>query len=358
MIAGAARRTRSTVFAFAPKEEFVTRFTRRVALTAPVVAALGYAVSRPGLAALAKNASPAASPAVPVAVLPVTVTDATGAEVTVTDISRIIPLSGDIAEIVVALGLEPNIVGVDVSAVYPESLLALPKIGYERVLNAEGILSLDPTVVIGKESAGPPEVLEQVRSAGVPMVIIASPETIEAPNVKIEAVASALGLANDSAAQALDVKVHDEIQTAIELASTVTTKPSALIVLIQEGGVQLVAGGGTVADAMLVAAGATDAAVTAGIMGYQPVTAEALVAAAPEIIVTLAMGAEAVGGLDGVLALPGVAETPAGQKGRIYLYDDELLLGMTPRTGQQLMTMIADFHPGLAGATPEATPAG
>lgn len=336
----------------------MTRFSRRVAVTTPLGAALGYAVARSGFVAMAQDASPVASPVVPSAVLPVTVTDATGAEVTVTDISRIIPLSGDIAEIIWDLGLAPNIVGVDVSAVYPEALLALPKVGYERVLNAEGILSLEPTVVIGKEAAGPPEVLDQVRNAGVPLVIISSPETIEAPNAKIEAVATALGLANDSAAQALDVKVHDEIQAAIALAQTATSKPSALILLIQEGGVQLVAGGGTVANAMLEAAGATDAAAAAGIQGYQPVTAEALVAAAPEIIVTMSMGAQAVGGLDGVLALPGVADTPAGQNGRIYLYDDELLLGMTPRTGEQLMAMIADFHPELAGATPEATPAG
>jgi iron complex transport system substrate-binding protein len=291
-------------------------------------------------------------------VLPVTVTDANGNQVTVTDISRIIPLSGDIAEIIWDLGLGGNIVGVDVSAVYPEALLALPKVGYERVLNAEGILSLEPTVVIGKQAAGPPEVIEQVQNAGVPTVIIASSETIEAPNEKIERVATALGLQNDGQAQALDVKVHNEIQAAIDLASQVSDKPSALILLIQEGGVQLVAGGGTVASAMLEAAGATNAGEAAGIMGYQPVTAEALVAAAPDIIVTQALGAEAVGGVDGILALPGVAETPAGQNGRIYIYDDELLLGMTPRTGQQLMTMIADFHPDLAAATPEATPAG
>jgi iron complex transport system substrate-binding protein len=338
------------------KEEFVTRFSRRVALTAPAIAALGYAVARPGFSALAQDASPVASPVS--AVLPVTVTDASGAEVTVTDISRIIPLSGDIAEIVWDLGLGGNIVAVDVSATYPEPLLALPKVGYERVLNAEGILAMEPTVVIGKTAAGPPEVLEQVRNAGVPVVIIESPETIEAPLTKIERVATALGLQNDSAAQALAVKVNDEIQKAIELAQLAPTNPSALIILIQEGGVQLVAGGGTVASAMLEAAGATDAAAAAGIMGYQPITPEALVAAAPDIIVTMAMGAEAVGGLEGVLALPGVAETPAGQSGRIYLYDDELLLGMTPRTGQQLMAMIADFHPELAGATPEATPAG
>jgi iron complex transport system substrate-binding protein len=344
------------------KEVCVTRFSRRLALTAPVAATLGYAATWPAfsaLAALQDTASPVASPGIaPAPVLPVTVTDANGNQVTVTDISRIIPLSGDIAEIIWDLGLGGNIVGVDVSAVYPEALLALPKVGYERVLNAEGILSLEPTVVIGKQAAGPPEVIEQVQNAGVPTVIIASSETIEAPNEKIERVATALGLQNDGQAQALDVKVHNEIQAAIDLASQVSDKPSALILLIQEGGVQLVAGGGTVASAMLEAAGATNAGEAAGIMGYQPVTAEALVAAAPDIIVTQALGAEAVGGVDGILALPGVAETPAGQNGRIYIYDDELLLGMTPRTGQQLMTMIADFHPDLAAATPEATPAG
>lgn len=295
---------------------------------------------------------------VPEAVLPVTVTDASGAEVTISDISRIVPLSGDIAEIVSDLGLGGNIVGVDVSATYPESLLALPKIGYERVLSAEGILSLEPTVVIGKESAGPAEVLDQIRGAGVPLLIISSPETIEAPNEKIEKVAAALGLQNDPQAQALDVRVHDEIRAAIELANTAESKPSAVILLFQQGGVQLVAGGGTVANAMLEAAGATDGALAAGIMGYQPITAEALVAAAPEIIATIAMGVEAAGGLDAIKALPGIAETPAGMNDRIYVYDDELLLAMTPRTGQQLMTMIADFHPELTGAQPEATPAG
>lgn len=336
------------------EEECVTRFSRRMALTAPVAAALGYAASRPVFAALAQDASPMASPVA--AVLPVTVTDANGNEVTVTDVSRIVPLSGDIAEIVWDLGLGANIVAVDVSATFPPPLLALPKVGYERVLNAEGILAMEPTVVIGKQAAGPPEVLEQIAGAGVPLVIVASSETIEAPMEKIAAVSTALGVVD--AGQVLAAHVAEEIKAAQELAAQAPTKPSALVMLIQEGGVQLVGGGGTVASAMLEAAGATDAAAAAGIMGYQPITPEALVAAAPEIIVTMAMGAEAVGGLEGVAALPGVAETPAGQNGRIYLYDDEMLVGMTPRTGQQLMAMIADFHPELAGADPEATPAG
>lgn len=316
-------------------------------MTGAAALAAGLATSRGTL--LAQEAvvgTPVANPA-----LPVTVTDASGAEVTVTDVSRIVPLSGDVAEITWALGLGANIVGVDLSAVYPPELMELPQIGgVERNLNAEGILAVEPTVVIGKDAAGPPPVLEQVRGAGVPVVIITEPQTIEAPVVKINGVAAALGVPENGAT--LAAATQAEIDAAIALTAEVTERPTAIILYLQQGGVQLVAGGGTVASAMLEAAGAIDASIPAGIMGYQPVTAEALVAAAPEIIVTQAMGAAVIGGIEGIKGIPGVAETPAAQNDRIYIYDDELLLGMTPRTGQQLAAMVADFFPDLA--TPEA----
>lgn len=327
----------------------MVRFSRRTALTGSAALALGIASRQVGVAALQTEATPVTSPT-----LPVTVTDAAGNEVTVEDISRIVPLSGDIAEIIWALGLGANIVGVDFSAVYPPELMELPKIGVERNLNAEGILSLTPTVVIGKDAAGPPPVLEQVRGAGVPMVIIVEPQTIEAPIAKITATAEALGVPENGAA--LAALTQASIDEASDLAAQAETRPTALVLYLQQGGIQLVAGGGTVASAMLEAAGTMDAAIPAGIMGYQPVTAEALVAAAPEIIVTQTLGVEAVGGLDALMDIPGLAETPAAQNGRIFVYDDELLLGMTPRTGQQLKQMVIDFHPDLAG-TPEATPA-
>lgn len=321
----------------------MVRISRRTALTGAAAFAATIATQR-SLTFAQDAATPAASPT-----LPVTITDATGTEVTITDISRIVPLSGDIAEIIWGLGLGGNIVGVDLSAVYPEELLALPKIGVERNLNAEGILAVEPTIVIGKEAAGPPPVLEQVKGAGVPVVIIADPQTIDGPVNKIIAVAEALGV--QEAGAVLAESTQSSIDAAIALTDGLTDRPTAMVLYLQQGGIQLVAGGGTVAVAMIEAAGATDAATPAGIMGYQPVTAEALVAAAPEILVTQTLGADSVGGMDGILAVPGVAETPAGQNGRIYIYSDELLLGMTPRTGEQLMLMIADFHPELATPT-------
>jgi iron complex transport system substrate-binding protein len=300
-----------------------------------------------------------ASEATPVAAmpqLPATVTDVNGNSVTVTDVSRIVPLSGDVAEIVWTLGLGANIVGVDVSAVYPPELQKLPQIGFERQLSAEGILSLNPTVVIGKEQAGPKAALDQVRAAGVPVVIVAEPQTIEAPVSKIRDVAAALGL--PEAGEALAAKTELEIAEAREFAATATSKPKVLFLYVRGGGTQLIGGAGSVADAIIDAAGGIDAGVAAGIQGFLPITAEAVVAAQPDVIIVPQSGVDSIGGIDALLQIPGVAETPAAKNGRILVYDDLLLLGMTPRTGAMVRQLALDLHPELAAATPPSAGSG
>jgi iron complex transport system substrate-binding protein len=329
------------------------RTLRLVSLVLLTVVMVGAAI--PALAQDAGTPGPATPAVPPVPQLPVTVTDAFGNSVTVTDVSRIVPLSGDIAEIIWTLGLGANIVGVDVSAVYPPDLLRLPKIGFERQLSAEGILSLNPTVVIGKEQAGPAAALDQVRAAGVPVVIVAEPQTIEAPTAKIRAVAAALGI--PSAGEELANRVQAEIDAARELAAQATSRPRVLFLYVRGGGTQLLAGAGTVANAMIEAAGAIDAGADTGLQGFVPVTAEAIVAAQPDVIITPSSGVESIGGIEGVLAIPGVAQTPAAEQGRILVYDDLEFLGMTPRTGKMLLELVHALHPELAEATPVASPA-
>ena len=105
---------------------------------------------------------------------------------------------------------------------------------------------------------------------------------------------------------------------------------------------------------MLPAAGAINAGTEAGIQGYQPLTPEALVTAAPDIIIMQQVAFDSMGGADALLQVPGIAETPAGQNKAFYEYDDLALLALGPRTPEILRQMIADFHPELAIATPEA----
>ncbi|MGH2558738.1 MAG: heme/hemin ABC transporter substrate-binding protein [Thermomicrobiales bacterium] len=331
----------------------ILRSLRFIALIV-VVAALGLGLMmRPALAtAQDTSATPMAAPAPQ---LPATVQNVSGDEVTISDVSRIVPLSGDIAEIAWSLGLGENVVGVDVSAVYPaEAWADLPRIGFERQLSAEGILSLNPTVVIGKEQAGPPEVLDQLRDAGVPVVIVGEPQTLEAPGAKIRSVAAALGVVE--AGDVLAAKVEGEIAAARELAATAADQPRVLFIYVRGGGTQLIGGSGVVSNAMIEAAGGIDAGVAAGVQGFMPVTAEIIVAAQPDVIVVPSSGVESIGGLEALLDIPGVAETPAGHAGWFLVYDDLRLLGMTPRTGEMLHEMTLGLHPELAAATPEASP--
>lgn len=282
-------------------------------------------------------------------VLPVTVTNADGSTTQVTDLARVVVANGDLTEVVFALGLGDRVVAADVSATYPPAAAALPKVGYQRTLSAEGILAQRPTLVLAGTTAGPPPVIEQVRAAGVPVVVLAPPDpsgvwTPTSPGAKIRAVAAALGVPERG--EELASQVDDEIDAAVAEGRAARTRPSAAFLYLRGTQVQLIAGDGSGVDTLLESAGAVDAASRAGLRGNAPMTPEALVAAAPEVLVVTTSGLESVGGLDGLLALPGVAQTPAGRDRRIIAFDDQYLIGGGPRTGEALAELVDGLHAG------------
>jgi iron complex transport system substrate-binding protein len=277
--------------------------------------------------------------------LPVTVQDKDNKAATIADVSRIIPLNGDVAEIIFALGLGKNVIATDTSATFPPEAAALPKIGYQRTLSAEGILALKPTVLIGAEGAGPPEVLEQLRGAGVPVVIITSPTTLAGPAAKIRSVAAALGI--PEAGETVATKTQQEIDEALALAAKATSKPVVMFLYVRGTATQQIGGRGSSADTLITAAGGIDAGTAAGINGFKSVTAEAIVTGKPEVFLLLSAGLQSIGGVDGLLQIPGVAQTPAGAAKRVLNYEDQYLLGLGPRTGQALRELVLGLHPEL-----------
>lgn len=146
-----------------------------------------------------------------------------GTETTISDTSRIVTLNGDLNEIVYALGYGEAVVGNDLSATFPPETLDLPKIGYQRALNAEGILSLDPTLVIGNEQAGPPEALDQVRSAGVPVVVLPDATSLDDAVEKVIMVGEVLGI-RERAAEVAD-RIRVEIAAARSLIPDLARRP-------------------------------------------------------------------------------------------------------------------------------------
>jgi iron complex transport system substrate-binding protein len=266
--------------------------------------------------------------------------------VTVTDTSRIVSLNGDFTEIIYALGLQESLVAVDTSATFPPEALELPKVGYQRSLSSEGILAMEPTLVIGGISAGPPEALDQIREAGVTVVILETEPTIAGAAKKIRDIAAALGVADrgEEIAASMEADVEEAKALAAKAAGD---RPTAIFVYIRGLDTLLIAGNGDLSADMFDAAGAVSGGVEAGFNGFVPMTAEALVTAAPDFIVAFESGLESVGGVDGLLEVPGIAETPAGQSRSVVAFDGLFFSGGGPRTGEALMQLVLALHPEL-----------
>jgi iron complex transport system substrate-binding protein len=267
--------------------------------------------------------------------LPATVRSADGKDVTVTSADRILAVNlyGSLAEIVFSLGLGDRVIGRDTSTAFPAAAklpLVTPQ-GHD--LSAEAVLKLDPTVLIADDSIGPATVLQQIRDAGIPVVIVDDEQTLDAIPAHIRTVAGALGVAE--AGEFLIGRVQSEIDAAKKSAPKAGTPPRIAFLYVRgTAGVYLIGGDGAGSDAMIEAIGAVDAGTEAGLTKFRPLTSEGLINAAPDVILVMTEGLNSVGGVDGLLKLPGVAQTPAGINRRIVDMDDGVLLNFGARTGK------------------------
>ncbi|MET1020309.1 MAG: ABC transporter substrate-binding protein [Microterricola sp.] len=295
--------------------------------------------------------------------LPVTVVDDKGTEVTVTDASRILALdvSGSLAATVFGLGLGEQVVGRDNSTGFAEAAdLPVVTMGGHQ-LSAEPILELAPTVILTDTTLGPPAVLAQLRDAGIPVVITTSERSIDTIGTVIEQVAAALGVPD--AGTELTERVHAELAAVtadIEAIAPAEAadRPRMLFLYVRgSAGVYYLFGEESGADALITSIGGVDVAGEIGWQGMRPVTAEALVEAAPDLVLVMTKGLESVDGVDGLLeSIPALASTPAGENRRIVDMSDTEILSFGPRTPQVLEALArAVYAPEQSG--PLAVPA-
>ena len=260
-----------------------------------------------------------------------TITDSTGTEITIESPSKIITLSGNVTETVFALGMGEQIVGVDSSSLYPEEATKKGQVGYHRRINAEGLLSLSPDLIIATDAAGPPEVIEQIRKSGIPMAVLSSDATLKGAQQRIKQISKLLDAEKEG-----HLLVW-EMEDKIKLVTRPQTPPKVLFIYARGGGTQNVAGLETSANAMIELAGGVNAVTE--YTGYKPMNAEAILAAQPDYILFTARGLDSVGGAEEMKKLPGLSETPAAKNDRIISIDDLLLLGFGPRTAEGVLQL-------------------
>lgn len=254
---------------------------------------------------------------------------------------RVVSLGGVVSEIVHALGADARLVGVDASSLYPPEFSALPQVGYFRGFAVEGVLSRRPDLVLASDQAGPPQALQQLRAAGVPVVQVPSAPSLSALLQGVDTVAQALVLGE--AGQARAQQLRQRLEAAAQPVTHTGAPPRVLILSSHTGRLQA-AGAGSAAHALLTLAGAVNA--LPDLQGYKAVSAEMVAAARPDVILTSPLSLQAENGLAGFAAQPGIALTPAARQGRVVVLDDLLLLGFGPRLPQALEQLRAGlFEP-------------
>jgi len=252
--------------------------------------------------------------------------DSTQQTVEVDKPQRIVTVASNVTETVFALGMGAQVVGVDSSSLHPSEAQSLPKIGYFRQINAEGILSLSPDLVIATDAAGPPAIIEQIRGSGVPIAVLDSAKSFDGAQRRITQIATLLDQAEEGAV--LTKLMQEKISTMKKPESA----PKVLFIYARGAGSQNVSGTNTAASAMIELAGGINA--VSEYEGYKPMSAEAIIKASPDYVLFTQRGLESIGGVDAAAQLSGIAQTPAGQNKKIIAVDDLLLLGFGPRTSE------------------------
>ena len=274
---------------------------------------------------------------------PVEVTDASGETVVINSTERIIGLNGSTTEILFALGLDANIVGCDASSTYPKDVQKrLPSVGYQYRLNAEGILSLKPTLVIGRENVKPPQVVEQLRSAGVTVLLLTEPRTFEEAKQRLRTIGTAVN--RQERAEALISALEKHIETLESKLAIREGQPKrkALFLYLRGPQTAFVLGKNSAAGAMIEIVGAANAAEK--IEGTKPMTAEAVIASQPDVYILFESGLKSIGGVEGLLKVPGLAQTPAGRNKRVVAMDGLYLSGFGPRCGRAALDLFKGIY--------------
>ncbi|CAM3599558.1 Hemin-binding periplasmic protein HmuT [Klebsiella spallanzanii] len=252
---------------------------------------------------------------------------------------RIVVAGGSLTELIYAIGAGNHVVGVDETTSYPPETAALPHIGYWKQLSSESILSLRPDRFITWQDAGPQLVFDQLRSQKVDVVTLPRvPATVEQMYANIHTLAKTLSVEEQGNALINDIRQRLEKVAQSSVSKSAPVK--ALFILSAGGSAPQVAGQGSVADAIMTLAGAQNVAQHPQ---YRSYSAEALIAANPQVIIVTSQMVE--GDINRLSTIAGITRTAAWKNKRIIILDQALILGMGPRVADAVETLHSQFWP-------------
>jgi len=248
--------------------------------------------------------------------------------------SRVVVLANGVAEIIQSLNAQSIIVGRDISST-EDSLADIPIVTSGHQVLPEKVISLKPDLVLIDASTGPKAAMATIKAAGITVVETPESWSLEDLPIKVRAVGAAIG------AQAQAEFLIQELNSSLKVSTVKSSPRVAFLYLRGTSSIYLIGGQGSGADSLLKAIGAVDVGAQSLARPYNTLTAESLAALNPDVILVMSKGLESVGGVQGLLKLPGVAQTKAGKNSAVIDVDDSLLLSFGPRT-PSLVEALAD----------------
>ena len=248
---------------------------------------------------------------------------------TASNTEKVVVAGGSLTEIMYFLGLQQKIVALDVTSSYPKEAKKLPSIGYVRALSTEGVLSLDPTLVIGENDMGPENVVEQIKRTNIDLRII--PETHSAEGIKSKVLClGAIFDLNDKTKK----KVNDELIPLIDDLKEIQKKNKKLkkrilLILSMQGTSPVVAGLGTAGDGFIKMTGASN--VITEFEGWKPVSPESLILSNPDYILITSRGMRSFKSIDELVKQPALSLTNAAKNRNVIDINGMAMLGFGPR---------------------------
>ena len=240
-------------------------------------------------------------------------------------VSRVVVLANGVAEIIQSLNGQSIIVGRDISS-SDNSLADIPVVTSGHQVLPEKVIALNPDLVLIDASTGPKAAIATIKSAGIR--VIETPESWSLKDLpsKVRAVGAAIG-APDHAKLLVE-----QINQSLKINQLQNSPRVAFLYLRGTSSIYLIGGSGSGADSLLQAIGAVDVGAQSLERPFNSLTAESLASLNPDVILVMSKGLESVGGVQGLLKLPGVAQTNAGKNAAVIDVDDSLLLSFGPRT--------------------------
>ena len=246
------------------------------------------------------------------------------------DTSRIVVAGGSITEILFFLNESKNIVAVDTTSNYPEYAKNYPSIGYVRALSAEGVLSLNPTLIIGENDMGPENVIEQLKKTKIELRVLDEKNSVKGIQDKVSCIASILGKnKNDNFEKNISL---EKSVSKLKVISKANSKKNirGLVILMMQGTSPVVAGRNTSGGDFLKMIGSKNT--MGSFEGWKPAGKEAILLSNPNFILITKRATKNYGSLNSFLKESGIEMTEAARTQNVFSLDGMSFLGFGPRT--------------------------